>query len=347
MTYEEIIQEEPQPMVYSIDFPNGMFYVGRTVDISRRAKRHFHESMRSAHSNTAMERCFKKYRFQETWGVIKRFGSAKEAVEFESMYIDEFWDDPLFLNQKRGDKFTALENERRHRKPAYYMNPYTKKMWRSEKRAELRHQMGQSGYAPVPSGLGGKLAYGRTPEECEADAERILSRDFVRLCNEIDPKEKVLTQKQKDYYRELNAQRKEERRIAKLKKSYVVKDLKTGRVSIAKWWSRKQGLTPGQKRVLNEGVRPWSLHNVRRYGEPWAEFVPMKIQSWADHNKPKPITGTHKNGEKRDWSSVGSFVREQLKPETNKRKKQLRKYASKAVKRNGTCYGWRLKYKHQ
>jgi predicted GIY-YIG superfamily endonuclease len=305
MTYEEIIEQEPQPMVYSIDFPNGMFYVGRTVDISRRAKRHFHESMRSAHPNTAMERCFKKYKFQEIWGVIKRFSSAKEAVEFESMYIDEFWDDPLFLNQKRG------------------------------------------GYAPVPSGLGGKLAYGRTPEECEADAERILSRDFARLCNEIDPKEKVLTQKQKDYYRELNAQRKEERRIAKLKKSYVVKDLKTGRVSIAKWWSRKQGLTPGQKRVLNEGVRPWSLHNVRRYGEPWAEFVPMKIQSWADHNKPKPITGTHKNGEKRDWSSVGSFVREQLNPETNKRKKQLRKYASKAVKRNGTFHGWKLKYKHQ
>ena len=347
MTYEEIIQKEPQPIVYSIDFPNGMFYVGRTVDVSRRAKRHFHESMRSAHSNTAMERCFKKYKFQETWGVIKTFGTAKEAVDFEAMYIEEFWDDPLFLNQKRGDKFTALENERRHRKLAYYMNPYTRKMWRSEKRAELRHQMGQSGYAPVPAGLGGKLAYGRTPEECEADAERILSRDFAHLCNEIDPKEKVLTQKQKDYYRELNAQRKEERRIAKLKKSYVVKDLKTGRVSIAKWWSRKQGLTHGQKRVLNEGVRPWSLHNVRRYGEPWAEFVPQKTQSWANHNKPKPIIGVNDAGEIREWASIGAFAREELNAKTRSRKKSLWKQATISIERNGTCHGWELKYKNQ
>ena len=42
-------------------------------------------------------------------GVKKTFATAKEAVDFEAMYIEEFWDDPLFLNQKRGDKFTALE----------------------------------------------------------------------------------------------------------------------------------------------------------------------------------------------------------------------------------------------
>lgn len=345
MTYEQIIEQEPQPIVYSIDFPNGMFYVGRTVDVSRRAKRHFHESMRSAHSNTAMERCFKKYKFQETWGVIKTFATAKEAVDFEAMYIEEFWDDPLFLNQKRGDKFTALENERQHSKLAYYMNAYTKMMWRSEKKGELRHQMGQKGYQPLPSGIGGKchrvLAYGSTPEECEADAERILRRDFVQICNEIDPPCR------KKYDQKQNIKRKEERRIAKLKRSYAVKDLKTGRVSIAKWWCSKKGLTAGQKRVLKEGVRPWSLHNVRRYGEPWAEFVPEKTQSWANHNKPKPIIGVNDAGEIREWDSINAFTREELNAKTKSRRTSLRKQVTISIKRNGTCHGWELKYKKQ
>jgi len=341
MTYEEIIGQEPQPIVYSIDFPNGMFYVGRTVDVSRRAKRHFHESMRSAHSNTAMERCFKKYKFQETWGVIKTFGTAKEAVDFEAMYIEEFWDDPLFLNQKRGDKFTALENERQHSKLAYYMNAYTKMMWRSEKRGELRHQMGQSGYAPVPSGIGGihrVLAYGPTPEECEADAERILSRDFARLCNEIDPKEKVLTQKQKEAYEKLNAIRKEQRRKNWLKKSYVIKDLKSGRVFV----QRKSKLTSEQANVLRKGVRPWSNYNVRKYGEDWADFVPGKLG-----NEPKPIIGVHKSGKIGEWTSLSAFAREELKAKTKSRKHSLRKQAARSMEINGTCHGWELKYKKQ
>ena len=277
--------------------------------------------------------------------MIKTFATAKEAVDFEAMYIEEFWDDPLFLNQKRGDKFTALENERQHSKLAYYMNAYTKMMWRSEKKGELRHQMGQKGYQPLPSGIGGKchrvLAYGSTPEECEADAERILRRDFVQICNEIDPPCR------KKYDQKQNIKRKEERRIAKLKRSYAVKDLKTGRVSIAKWWCSKKGLTAGQKRVLKEGVRPWSLHNVRRYGEPWAEFVPEKTQSWANHNKPKPIIGVNDAGEIREWDSINAFTREELNAKTKSRRTSLRKQVTISIKRNGTCHGWELKYKKQ
>ena len=49
-------------------------------------------------------------------GIIKRFDSAEEAVQFEDSYIEEFWDDPLFLNQKRGDTIDALYNERKHTK---------------------------------------------------------------------------------------------------------------------------------------------------------------------------------------------------------------------------------------
>ena len=339
MTYEEIIEQEPQPIVYSIDFPNGMFYVGRTVDVSRRAKRHFHESMRSAHSNTAMERCFKKYKFQETWGVIKTFGAAKEAVDFEAMYIEEFWDDPLFLNQKRGDKFTALENERQHSKLAYYMNAYTKMMWRSEKKGELRHQMGQKGYQPLPSGIGGKchrvLAYGSTPEECEADAERILRRDFLRICKKIDP---VRSKRYIATNQKYNAIRKEQRRKNWLKKSYVVKDLKSGRVFV----QRRSKLTSEQTNVLEKGVRPWSNYNVRKYGEDWADFVPGKMG-----NEPKPIIGVHKSGEIGEWASLGAFAREELNAKTKSRKNALRKQAADTIKRNGTCHGWELKYKKQ
>ena len=67
--------------------------------------------MSSKHTNLALQRCFRKYEGEEDWGIIKTFATAEEAVEFEASYIEEFWDDPMFLNQKKGDAIDEVFNK--------------------------------------------------------------------------------------------------------------------------------------------------------------------------------------------------------------------------------------------
>lgn len=331
MTYDEILATAPQPVVYSIEFPNGMFYVGRSVDVARRAKKHFQTSMLYKHDNLAMNRCFVKYRDEVVWGIVRSFDSAEEAVDFEAAYIEEFWDDPMFLNQKRGDKIDALYNERRHTKPVWYMNPYTGGMWRDETASSMRKVMGQEGYGKPKNW--GHIAKGNTPEECRTDAERILKRDFEKLCIQVHRDSTPTCKAMSESYLKKH---REKLRIKAIKRKMIVKDLNTGRV----WLSRKSDLTSSQSRVRTEGVRPWSEYSVRGYGQAWPEFKPAK-QGWCDA---RPVLAVEPDGTTNTYESVGKAVRDLFKVEDRAKKKHLSKAIRLAIKRNGNAYGYKWKY---
>lgn len=332
MTFDEIINTTIEPVVYSIDFPNRMFYVGRTIDIKRRATKHRQEAFSEKHANLALQRCFRKYHNQETWGIIKRFDSAEEAVQFEHSYIEEFWDDPLFLNQKRGDTIDALYNERKHTKRVWYMNPYSGGMWMSNTCSEMRKIIGQKGYGK-PVGWT-HIAVGHSPSECEADAKKILADDFRKIIKPFEPKKVTLATIK------WQAIKKEDARKNRIRKSVVVKELSTGRC----WLSRKSDLTSSQRNVFHNGVRPWSEFNVRLYGGDWAEFVPQKEQEFATHNKPRPIRGIHKDGKWDTWESLGSFVRDIFGLTDGKKIHKKRKQTHHNLKMSYRTNGWLLDY---
>jgi len=332
MTFDEIINTTIEPVVYSIDFPNRMFYVGRTIDIKRRATKHRQEAFSEKHANLALQRCFRKYHNQESWGIIKRFDSAEEAVQFEDSYIEEFWDDPLFLNQKRGDTIDALYNERKHTKRVWYMNPYSGGMWMSNTCSEMKRMLGQNGYGK-PVGWT-HIAMGLSPEECEADAQKILADDFRKIIKPFEPK-KISSATLK-----WQAVKKEEARKKRIRKSVVVKELSTGKC----WLSRKSELTSSQRRVLQNGVRPWSEFNVRLYGGDWAEFVPQKEQSFASHNQPRPIKGIHKEGMWGTWQSVGDFARNELTIPESISARKMAERARKCLNEEHRIQGWLLEY---
>ena len=332
MNYDKILETAPHPVVYSIEFPNGMFYVGRSVDVARRAKKHFQTAMLHKHDNLALNRCFMKYKDQVVWDIVRSFDSAEEAVDFESAYIEEFWEDPMFLNQKRGDKIDALYNERRHTKPVWYMNPYTGGMWRDETASTMRKVMGHTGYGKPKNW--GHIAKGNTPEECRAEADRILKGDFKKICLQVHrdftPTCKAMSESYLKKHRE-------KLRIKAIKRKMIVKDLNTGRV----WLSRKSDLTSAQSRVRTEGVRPWSEFNVRGYGQAWAEFKPAK-QGWCDA---KSVVATSPDGTTNTYKSVGTAVRSLFEVESTSRKKQLSKSIRLAIKRGGSAYGYKWEYK--
>ena len=332
MTFDEIINTTIEPVVYSIDFPNRMFYVGRTIDIKRRATKHRQEAFSEKHANLALQRCFRKYHNQESWGIIKRFDSVEEAVQFEDSYIEEFWDDPLFLNQKRGDTIDAIYNERKHTKRVWYMNPYSGGMWMSNTCSEMRRMLGQNGYGK-PVGWT-HMAMGLSPEECEADAQKILADDFRKIIKPFEPKKVTFATLK------WQAVKKEEARKKRIRKSVVVKELSTGKC----WLSRKCELTSSQRRVLQNGVRPWSEFNVRLYGGDWAEFVPQKQQSFASHNQPRPIKGIHKEGMWGTWQSVGDFARNELTIPESISARKMAERARKCLNEEHRIQGWLLEY---
>jgi len=313
MTFDEIINTTIEPVVYSIDFPNRMFYVGRTIDIKRRATKHRQEAFSEKHANLALQRCFRKYHNQETWGIIKRFDSAEEAVQFEDSYIEEFWDDPLFLNQKRGDTIDALYNERKHTKTCYFMNPYTLRLVECDAVSTLKREWGFTGNAVYNRPY--FLAYGETIEECERDASRLLVEHF----------DKIVKQTDKQHARELKKQQKSRRK--EMRRSWFhARNVVTGEHKIVKGIKglKEAGLT----QMWHKGRKCEDEWEVRRYGEQWK---PVRKESLSPA---KPIYGIDPDGRQVEWVSRGQCARF-----FNGKRSS---WVSKIMKRGGKYKGWRL-----
>jgi predicted GIY-YIG superfamily endonuclease len=47
--------------VYKITFPNGVYYIGQSIDLNTRHKRHIVESKKGKHSNPRFQYCWNKY----------------------------------------------------------------------------------------------------------------------------------------------------------------------------------------------------------------------------------------------------------------------------------------------
>ena len=100
------------------------------------------------------------------------------------------------------------------------------------------------------------MAMGLSPEECEADAQKILADDFRKIIKPFEPKISSATLK----WQAVKKERHVKKESANLSWS---KNFQQGNVG----FPRKSELTSSQRRVLRNGVRPWSeFGNVRLYG---------------------------------------------------------------------------------
>jgi len=101
--------------------------------------------------------------------------NAENALEWERNYLDMFWGDPMLMNQKKGDQFTALENERSKRVPTYAMNIYSGNVIRLNWTGEWGSMVGQPRWAKVPGSV-----YGKTINECSKKRRRKIKMELAR-----------------------------------------------------------------------------------------------------------------------------------------------------------------------
>lgn len=162
--------------VYQAVSPSGSYYIGRAVDMRQRMLAHYSQAERGCHCNKRFERTLNKYGNRMKWSVLIQTKTIDEALECEEKYLNMFWGDKNLINQKTGDQFTALDNERNKRKVKYAMNIWSGNYIRLNYRGEYGAKMiGKARSCKVPSSV-----YGDTVAECEEKRMQRLRADIRR-----------------------------------------------------------------------------------------------------------------------------------------------------------------------
>ena len=82
--------------IYRIELGNGNFYVGSSIDLSTRERKHRNELMRGKHRNPKMQSCWNKYKVFDF--VILEECDTEELLHREQVLIDAHFTDPKNAN---------------------------------------------------------------------------------------------------------------------------------------------------------------------------------------------------------------------------------------------------------
>lgn len=82
--------------IYKISFPNGVYYIGQSIDLNNRHKRHINESKKGKHTNPRFQHCWNKYG-EFTFEVLAEC-KKEELNKIESDFIIKHIDDKLCCN---------------------------------------------------------------------------------------------------------------------------------------------------------------------------------------------------------------------------------------------------------
>lgn len=269
---EEMRNELPHAAgVYQVTAPSGAFYIGRAQDMHKRMLAHQSDVRCGVHKNERLARTMRKYGKRMKWSVLLQTDSPETAVHFEAQYLSMFWGDPKLMNQKTGDRITALDNERTRRKPCYVMSISTGGVTHLNYKDEAA-AMFSKGRGWRPSGL----VYGATIEECEQERRRRQARE-LRLVT-----------------REVREQQHEKRQ--RLKYKYHVRNIHTGFVGCASLSElHAWGIQPHSNAQFSKG---WQW---RRFGSGW---------TWDVNCYKRAVFGLHVTGRLKRWASTMDCKRE-------------------------------------
>lgn len=152
----------PTAGVYRCTTPTGQYYIGRAVNMKQRMYNHYYAAKTGTHANRRLARCLNKYGNKMVWDVLFHADCEETALEWESNYLEMFWGDVNLMNLRKGDIFTALENERNKRKPVYVMNVWSGGVIKLNYTSEWGAMMNKGRTVRVPSSV-----YGDSIEECQ------------------------------------------------------------------------------------------------------------------------------------------------------------------------------------
>lgn len=259
--------------VYMATMPSGAFYVGRSINIYQRICNHYSDAKRGAHKNRWLARCLNKYGQRVKWVVLLHCATEQDALAYEKQYLEFWWGSEKLINQKKGDAFTALENERSKRKPVYAMNVWSGLVMRLNYVSEWGSMIGSHRGAKIPCAV-----YGESIEECNQKRLKKIRHDISRHC----------ATKYKGQ---------EKRKLS----GYHLRNIHTGYVGYASSVSKLEsiGALKSLYSTTNSFQNGWQ---VRKIGADWQWFVPS-VHAVA-------VYGLHVTGLTKKWKSRNDCERD-------------------------------------
>lgn len=83
--------------IYKITAPDGYYYIGSTINFSRRLKKHFNSLVKNCHPNARMQNKFNKY--PEGWIFEIIQPTTREELHIvEQLFLNKHCEDPLCMN---------------------------------------------------------------------------------------------------------------------------------------------------------------------------------------------------------------------------------------------------------
>jgi len=135
---------------------------------------------RGKHPNERLQRSYDKYGGRMKWSVLFTADTIQTAIQWEADYLRMFWGDSKLMNMRKGDGFTAEENERNKRKPVYAMNRDTGQYVKLNYVTEFGAMINANRNIRLPN-----TVYGFTLDECQAQRRSYLLKVINRQANKL------------------------------------------------------------------------------------------------------------------------------------------------------------------
>ena len=189
--------------VYQCTTPSGSYYIGRAADMKERVYQHHALLKRGKHANQRLQRSYDKYGGRMKWSVLFTADTIQTAIQWEADYLRMFWGDSKLMNMRKGDGFTAEENERNKRRPVYAMNRDTGQYIKLNYVSEFGAMISAGRGCVLPNAV-----YGNTLRECQSvrlqylrkEVNRLYKKQLTQDVREWKRRHKALTPKQRFAY---------------------------------------------------------------------------------------------------------------------------------------------------
>ena len=295
---------EAKPGVYEIHFPNGLFYIGKSINVRKRLAEHYSRLKRGKHDNPRIQNAFNKYN-RVYYNLICYCDSDTEAAKIERLYIANNKLNKKCANVANGDWVLDADCIEYFTKPTLWVHLPSGNTHKSPSRSTWSKELGYAHNAGKPK----KNVIAINREHAKELHEAYWQKWIKDECYKHDKHQlKHAIKKQKKH--EVSA-------CKKKRWWYHMKNTITGRATLAR------NTYEWKKYKLSEG---WIC---RRYGEEWPK--PKKKGT-----PPKAVQGYHPTIGSRRWVSIGACARE-----INRTHMSVLKTLTKE---HNTCASWNLSF---
>jgi hypothetical protein len=261
---------EAKPGVYEIHFPNGLFYIGKSINVKKRLSEHLARLKSKKHRNSRMQRTYNKHK-NCSFNIISYCYDDLSAAHLEQKHIAQHKNNKKCANVALGDWVLNAD----------YIEYFTKStLW-----------------VHLPSG---KTHLSPSKGTWSLEIRGFVRSDGPLQCAVANSHEHA-RELHLDYWRKWV-----KKEVNKLDKSQLAQREKEENIK-KRWWYHMKNTITGRA-TLARNTYEWEKHKAsegwiyRRYGEQWPKAKNI--------TPPKSVQGYHPTMGSKRWGSIGACARE-------------------------------------